>query len=92
MSLAVPSAHIHLTEEVVSACYCQECPPWGPTDDRQQTLYHGSLVPGVALSDTLVSAPFIFIAAQQGGCYCYPIPQMQAWRHKGISDFLGFTH
>lgn len=42
-------------------------------------------------SDALVFAPFIFTAAQQGGCCCSCTPRMQAWGHKGRSDFLGFT-
>lgn len=25
------------------------------------------------------------------GCYCHPISQMGAWRHRSISDFLGVT-
>lgn len=88
MSLAVPSAHNHLTQRTRSVLL-PGCPPWSPTDT--ETLYHRSLVPGMALRDALIFAPFIFMAAQQGGCCCSHTPQMQAWGHKGRSDFLGFT-
>ena len=87
MSLAVPSAHNHLTEDAVSAT--ARMPPMEPYRYRNSVSQVLGARHGTKGCTCIRS--FYLHGSSARWCCCSHTPQMQAWGHKGRSDFLGFT-